>query len=350
MENDLFDFGIEIPNPADMVKEDQKDESPNELEDEVEVDDQEEVEDIEEDDDDSQFTAPTNEDEDDDDESGEATPEHIFYNFLVENKFIDNDEEFDGSPEKLESYMQTIGYQAFNKVAENIGEDGKNLLRFALSLGEDATKERLQEFFSVRAQIPEIDFEDTDEVKAFLKDFYIATNQYDEDDVDDRIEILDKKGKLSEYAEKHYNELLNNVSAYEEQQIQEEQRKQQAKQEIFNSVRSELMSYDWSLEKKKQVADKLNSKEFKRVNSMIQSSPKALIQLADLYTYFDEEKKEFDLSRLVDKRQATKEAQKKLDNIEKNSFSSSLSNIKNISRTKKGKGGVYVPRPILDDE
>lgn len=350
MENDLFDFGIEIPNPADMVKEDQKDDSPNELENEVEdeVDDSI-IDDQEEDDNDDQFTVDTNEGSADA-EPGEATPEHIFYNFLVENKFIDNDEEFDGSPEKLESYMQTIGYQAFNKVAENMGEDGKNLLRFALSLGEDATKERLQEFFSVRANIPEIDFNDYDEVRAFLKDFYIATNQYDEDDVDDRIEILEKKGKLNEYAERHYNELMNNVSAYEEQQIQEEQRKQQAKQEVFNSVRSELMSYDWSLEKKKQVADKLNSKEFKRVNSMIQSSPKALIQLADLYTYFDEEKKEFDLSRLVDKRQATKEAQKKLDNIEKNSFSSSLSNIKNISRTKKGKGGVYVPRPILDDE
>lgn len=344
MEEDLFDIGIEIPNPADMVESSAKEQPANE----PDIDDVEDVveESIEEDEEEEYVPEKIETQEED----GETTPEHVFYNFLVEQKFIDEDEEFDGTPEKLEHYMQNIGYYAFNKVAENLGDDGKNLLKYALALGEDASKEKLQEFFSVRAQVPEVDFDDEDEVKAFLKDYYLATNQYNEDDVDDRIEFLETKGKLSSFAEKHYNELIENINAYEEQQISIEQQKQQAKQELFNSVKTELMSYDWSLEKKKQVADKLNNKEFRRINNMIQQSPKALIQLADLYTYFDEEKQEFDLSNLVQKRQTTSKAQKALDNLEKNSFSSSLSSIKNISRTKKGKGGVYIPIPILDEE
>lgn len=348
MEEDLFDIGIEIPNPADMVESSAKEQSANE----PAIDEVDEVEDILEEsiEEDQEEDYVPEKKEAQEDEEGDTTPERVFYNFLVEQKFIDEDEEFDGTPEKLENYMQNIGYYAFNKVAENLGDDGKNLLKYALALGEDASKERLQEFFSVRAQVPEIDFEDEDEVKAFLKDYYLATKQYSEDDVDDRIEFLETKGKLSSFAEKHYNELIENINAYEEQQISVEQQKQQAKQELFNNVRSELMSYDWSLEKKKQVADKLNNKEFRRINNMIQQSPKALIQLADLYTYFDEEKQEFDLSSLVQKRQATNKAQKALDNLEKNSFSSSLSSIKNISRTKKGKGGVYIPIPILDEE
>lgn len=348
MEEDLFDIGIEIPNPADMVESSAKEQPANE----PDIDDVEEESNL--------IESDTEEDSEEDyvperkeaqqEEDGETTPERVFYNFLVEQQFIDEDEEFDGTPEKLEHYMQNIGYYAFNKVAENLGDDGKNLLKYALSLGEDASKERLQEFFSVRAQVPDVDFDDENEVKAFLKDYYLATKQYNEDDVDDRIEFLEAKGKLSSFAEKHYNELLENINAYEEQQISVEQQKQQAKQELFNNVRSELMSYEWSLEKKKQVADKLNNKEFRRINNMIQQSPKALIQLADLYTYFDEEKQEFDLSNLIQKRQATNKAQKSLDNLEKNSFSSSLSSIKNISRTKKGKGGVYIPIPILDEE
>ena len=350
MEQDLFDIGIEIPNPADMGKSGDQEDTTNELEIDNEVEDLSEdvVDDIEE-----EVEAdyePEKRDSSIDDDDDEVTPEKVFYNFLVEKKFIDEDEDFDGSPEKLETYMENIGYYAFNKVAEGIGEDGKNLLKYALALGEDVSKEKLQEFFSVRAQVPEIDFDDEDEVKAFLKDYYLATNQYGEDDVDDRIEFLETKGKLSSFAEKHYNELLENINAYEEQQISIEQQKQQAKQELFNSVKTELMSYEWSLEKKKQVADKLNNKEFRRINNMIQQSPKALIQLADLYTYFDEEKQEFDLSSLIQKRQATKKAEKSLDNLEKNSFSSSLSSIKNISRTKKGRGGVYIPIPILDEE
>lgn len=353
MEEDLFDIGIDIPNPADMVKEEQKDVASNEQEQEEISDDVEEVEeDIEEEDLDDDIVSAdsssvnTSNDSDDD----EVTPESVFYNFLVENKFIPEDEEFDGSTQKLDEYIKNIGYHAFNNVADSIADDGKNLLKYALALGEDATKDRLQEFFSVRAQIPEVDFDDTNDVKTFLKDYYIATNQYSDEDVDDRIEFLESKGKLSEYAEKHYNDIVEQVDAYEKQQIDQEQQKQQAKQELFNNVRNELMSYDWSIERKKQVADKLSNKEFKRVNSMIQNSPKALIQLADLYTYFDEEKGEFDLSALIDKRANSKTAQKKLDNIEKNSFSSSLSKINNISRTKKGKGGIYVPMPILDEE
>ena len=355
MEEDLFDIGLEIPNPADLSTEEVEDSSETTLVDNEQEPETEEQEDFDDDSETADTVADVSGDNsndiDSDSESSEDdTPESIFYQFLVENKFIDKDDEFDGSQEKLSEYMNNIGYYAFNNVADSLGEDGKNLLKFALSLGEDATKDRLQEFFSVRANIPDVDFEDNDEVVAFLKDYYIATNQYDGEDLDDRIEFLQSKGKLKEYAEKHYDDLLKNVDAYEQQQIQEEQKKQEAKQALFNNVREELMSYDWSIDKKKQVAEKLSNKEFRRVNTMIQNSPKALIQLADLYTYFDEEKGEFDLSNLIDKRTSTRSASKKLDNIEKNSFSSSLSKIKNVSRTKKGKGGVYFPTPILDEE
>ena len=93
------------------------------------------------------------------------------------------------------------------------------------------------------------------------------------------------------------------------------------------NIDTELKNLPWQQDKKQQIVQHLQPAKVEEINAMIQSSPMAVIQLADIYSRFNPETKQFDLSDLELKQESKKNLEMK-DNAKKAKLDSILSKVK----------------------
>lgn len=279
--------------------------------------------------------------EDDPQETTEDSPEEVeaddrvkvLYDILVESNIIPEDEEFQPTVENFESLVSELPEQMFMQAVSTLPDFAQELLQLSLQK-PDITIQDFAEFFDtyyVRPSSIEAPTTD-DEAYEFLKPLIMQTKLFPTEEKATRyLDDLLQDGLLLEKAQEVYNdqqqlvqqERNEQLELVRQQKLQEEQQRVQFYEELYETVQS----LDWDKSRKQAVLENLRPDEAARKNDLISKSPKALAQLADIYSYFDEAKGEFDFSELGIRKVSQKVKSSK-DNIERDKISSHLSKIK----------------------
>lgn len=296
-------------------------------------------------------------DQKDSDKSEEQDPVAVgYYKTLVSKGFLEESEDFKGTFDSLGEFIEKSAVDIASKneavvqqVAESIWlnapDNMKKILEFSF-LKPDASLEELKEFFNDFVTSEEQPFvkevKDTEEAKTYLESFYskIMPGKYAVKAAIEAIE--DEKGEnaLVEEANariKAYNDELKSKTSDKVQSRLESERKakadkEAADREFVNSVYTELKNTNWQDKRKTLLVDYISSGKANQVIKEASTKPKAFTQLANLATYFDPIKGEFDLSSFI-KQYATEDVKKVKDNIIKDNFNSA-----GISKGSPGEG------------
>lgn len=321
MSKSLFDDLIGVNDPVETL-EDQQDSTP--------------VEEIEED------TNTTQESEETDSANqGEVEVDDrvkVLYDILVDSNVIGDIEDFEPTVENFEALVEQLPEHFFMQAVSNLPEPVQVLLEYGMN-NPDLTAEDLGQFFvnylaPSEFQEPETDDEAIDFLKPILRSNKLFTS---EAKVDKYLEDLLDEGTLLDKAKEVYNEYeQNRVAEMQEQMEQAKAVKQQQEEQqrmFYEQLYDTVENLDWDKEKKKEVLNNLHPGEVQRKNSIIMQSPKAIVQLADIYSYFNEATGEFDFSEF-----GIRKLSKKLDSqkqsMQKDKISSHLSNLKSGQNAK----------------
>lgn len=309
---------------------------------EIETDEQVEI-DRSEDIDSSDVQSDEIEDrEDDTDETVESVSEdneeetdgrvEALYELLIENRVIAKQNDFKPTLDNLQGVLENLPEQYFLKAAEELHPDAREIAKALFYLGENATKEEIVKMLDSTDYTPTVNLDDEDSAYNYLESRLKDTKGFkDKAYLTKYLNTLKDEDTLVDAAKQLYNEELQEAeqskqSKLEQLKQQKVQREQQVKQ-FYQSITDELNTLPWQQDKKKQVIEYLQPNNVERINSMIQTSPKAIIQLADIYSRFNVDTKEFDLSDFELKTDSKKNNMMK-DNAKKAKLDSILSKVK----------------------
>lgn len=271
-------------------------------------------------------------------ESEEADDRAIaLFNFLKEEELVDV-EEFSGKPSDLVEILDSLPETLFYKAVQSVHADGQSLLSYALELGQDASYEKLKTFFEQYVE-PEVSLDTEDAAEAYLKQALKGNKLFKtEDKINKYIDDLIEKGELVSTAQELEAEKSAARKAAQEEEIAKTKAaREQARietEKYFESLYETVQSQPWADKRKEAVLDALIPQKVAELNQLIQKSPKAVVQLADIYSRFNPKTGEFDLSDL-ELKSASKKVVEKKEALIKDRAGSILSNI----TTKSGKSG-----------
>lgn len=272
------------------------------------------------------------------------------YNYLNDNELIPEIENFKGSPTQLQEHLNKLPETYLNAAIQATHPDSADLLTYAFQLGDKADRTKLKEFFDQYVNVEEVDINNEDVAYSYLEEKLISKPGFknpaklaaylDSHVEDGTLLDLAKEIKEEEDAVKLANKQKEIDLANANKLAQEE-----AQREFFTNLRTELDTYDWKKEKKEAILKNLEPKEATRKNQLIANSPKALIQLADIYTRFNEKTGEFDLSDLELKAKS-KSVQKELEKLQKDKLTSYLNKSVNRKAVNEKEGFLEQFKPI----
>ena len=252
-----------------------------------------------------------------------------FFTELKDRNYLNEDpnKPFDGTWESLEEHFNNLPQRVLNDVVEQLPELSKDVMRFIAEAGDNITKDELKNFF--KTYFEDLDQEPTtvetiDSAREYLEQVYknqgikptlisVMLDKLEDDD-----SILDEaKAEMEKQSNKtrKVDELITNKSQ-ENNQIKEQQLK------FVQDISNELKSSGWKNERIDKVQNILKGQEFNNTLRDIVANPKALVQLADIITYYSKTNKTFDLTAFQ-KQFDTKGVISLKDKLEKNQFSSS---------------------------
>lgn len=268
-----------------------------------------------------------------DDEVEEDERVKVLYDILVDSNIIAEDEEFQPTVENFESLVSELPEQMFLQAVSTLPDFAQELLQLSLQK-PDISVQDFAEFFENYYLRPSALSQPTtdDEAYEFLKPVIMQTKLFPTEEKATRyLDDLLQDGLLLEKAQEVYNEHMQAIEQERQEQLEQVRlQKQQSEQErvqFYEQLYDTVQSFDWDPSRKEAVLENLRPEEAMRKNDLISRSPKALAQLADIYSYFDESKGEFDFSELGI-RKVSKQLKSTKENIERDKISSHLSKIK----------------------
>lgn len=244
------------------------------------------------------------------------------YKTLIDKGYTSEREGFKGTYEELDEIFEELPEVIFQGVFSTFPEPTQKLLQYAFAKQEGVTWEELTKFVTEYSSPVEtdIDISDPDKQRDFLLKELVAEGM-DKEDALDTIDVWEDKEKLEDVSKKY----LDKRKAKSEKQInqtiaeaeKEKARKKKEAKDFTNNIVSEINSTSWNAKRKNVVLDEIRTGQINEKSKVINTSPKALIQLADFYTYFDPKTGEFNLEAY--KKQGLSSAVKDIKtNIEKN--------------------------------
>lgn len=258
------------------------------------------------------------------------------YDILVDSNIIGDIDDFKPTVDNFQNLVDQLPEHFFMRAVSGLPEHLQVLLEYGLN-NPESSPEDLNEFFvnylaPSEIQEPETDDEAIDFLKPILLQNKLFTS---ESKVDKYLEDLLEEGTLLDKAIEVYNEYESNRNAEMQEQLEQvkiaRQQEQQQQQEYYEQLYDTVDSLDWDKDRKSIVLNNLMPNEVQRKNQLIMQSPKAVVQLADIYSYFNEEKGEFEFDNFGIRKVSNK-LQSQKDKIQKDKISSHLSNIKTGQR------------------
>jgi len=224
-----------------------------------------------------------------------------FYEYLKDNSLIDEIEGFTGSPEQLQEHLNRMPETYLNAAISTLHPDSQALFDYVVALGDKADKNELQKFFDSYLNVEEADLTDESVAYNYLEEKLKTKTEFKNTArLIAYLDSLAEDGTLTELASEIKAEEDSTKDAAKKKEVetlkQAKAAQEEAQVQFFNNIKSELDSYDWKDAKKKEILNNLDPNVATRKNQLIAASPKALIQLADIYARFNEKTGEFDLS------------------------------------------------------
>lgn len=256
----------------------------------------------------------------------------VLYDILVDSNVIGEIEDFEPTVENFEALVEQLPEHFFMQAVSNLPEPVQVLLEYGMN-NPNLTAEDLGEFFSNYIapsgySEPETDDEAIDFLKPILLQNKLFTS---EKKVDKYLEDLLEDDMLLDKAKEVFNEYEQNRLAAMQEQIEQVKyaKEQEAEQQriFYENLYDTVQSLEWDRDKKNEVLNNLQPSEVQRKNAMIMQSPKAVVQLADIYSYFNEETGEFEFENFGI-RKLSKKLDSQKNNMQKDKISSHLSNLK----------------------
>lgn len=269
-------------------------------------------------------TDTTDADDEDSDERAVA-----LFNFLKEEQLVDV-EEFSGKPSELVEILDSLPETLFYRAVQSAHPDAQDLLAYAFELGEKADYNALKNFFE-KWITPEVEVTDDTSAEAYLKQELKNNRLFKtEDKINKYIDDLIEKGELVSTAQELLAEKKGQVEAQRKAEIvKAEEARKQARveaEQFYKTLYDTVQEQPWADSRKNVVLENLIPDKVAAVNQKIMASPKAMIQLADIYSRFNEKTGEFDLSDIALKAEG-KKIQAKKEAIVKDKAGSILANI-----------------------
>ena len=188
-----------------------------------------------------------------------------------------------------------------NAAISTLHPDSQALFDYVVALGDKADKNELRKFFDSYLNVEEADLTDESVAYNYLEEKLKTKTEFKNTArLIAYLDSLAEDGTLTELASEIKAEEDSTKDAAKKKEVetlkQAKAAQEEAQVQFFNNIKSELDSYDWKDAKKKEILNNLDPNVATRKNQLIAASPKALIQLADIYARFNEKTGEFDLS------------------------------------------------------
>lgn len=267
----------------------------------------------------------------------ESSPTRVFYDFVTENGILDEIENFDGSVETLKEHLEQLPFKSFKRAVESLPEFAQQIVNYAFSKEVSSVEEFKQ--FMEEVVIPatnQVVINNVEDARKYLETKYKDMGIYaSEDDLLESLDLLEEKGTLiktaTSLADKdnaaNKQALALKVKAEEEAKLERENKAKEQSLKLSKSIENTFKELNWQPARQQAVLENLQADVVNRKNELIRNSPKAIIQLADIYSYFDETKGEFDFSKLLDVKAQSKQNTAIKERMQKDKFSSAIAGL-----------------------
>lgn len=300
---------------------------------------------------------PSSGDEGGDDTKGDPAAK-AFYEGLVERGVapqLDKEEvTWDDVAGAADYYTKELPNMIQQSIVEQTPDLGKKVIDYILTKGNDLTTEDLETFYNQHlsdVKAGNVEINSIESARGVVKNDLVSKG-FGADEVELMIDVLEDKeadGKALIARAKALNE-LNQKSTKSDQMLVEEKARianaRQAQEELLTNSTTYIQELDWSEQRKTLAHNALVSGEAARVLSLAARAPKALAQLANLSTYFDEKTGEFKFDDFV-KQVSSKEAEDLKSKLQRAASSSSAVSSKGAKEKGPRKRLLDDLRPIL---
>lgn len=236
----------------------------------------------------------------------------------------------------LTHYQENLPQAVANAIISSVSPVGQKFIDYVLTKGNDLTEDALTDFFSKYKTSTSItDFSDLTSARDYLSSKY-KDQGFRQSQIDAMLDALedeevDGKALLTEankFAQKDKSLIDQTLEQEKQAKAQKQEQIRQENEILYSKTLEAIEATDWKKERKEKIKQHLSSSVFNETLSKAFKSPKALMQIVNLSTYFDEKSGEFKFDDFV--RQVTSKSASSLkDAINKDMFSSA-------SRTSKG--------------
>lgn len=252
------------------------------------------------------------------------------FNFLKDEALTDV-AEFSGKPSDLVDILDSLPETLFFRAVEGVHPDAQDLLSYAFQLGPNASAESLKKFFDKFSQTDSVEISSDEDAEVFMRKELSANKLFKtEEKINKYIDDLIEKGELLNTAKELSAERETNKAAARAAEVAKaEEARKQAKVEaekFYKTLYDTVQEQTWTDDRKNIVLSNLIPEKVSQVNSQIMNSPKAMIQLADIYSRFNPKTGEFDFTDLALKADS-KKVQEKKEALAKDKAGSILSGI-----------------------
>lgn len=282
------------------------------------------------------------------DEYGEEVDVQIVrhYNVIKDYLITNDDFKFDGSniEEAYKQDQENRSTVLLQMLIDKLPASYKVVLEKGIENSINLDPETLEKLLDTGKQklLLNFDEDDDDSIKTYLKQELVKDGT-DEDDADDIIEVLDRKGNLLKEANRIKAKRVKEIETKEQETIQETQTRlnkdRESTREFNNQINDILEKSNLKPNKKTTIKNyifgKTSDGESPIIHSLkhIYKDPNSLYILADLISNYDIKSKSWDLSKF-EANIMTKEVNKVKSTIEKKLSGDMAFKAKNNSRNK----------------
>ena len=283
----------------------------------------------------------------------------LFYKELVEQGIASDMQKEGYSWEDvnkvINDYREELPKQVTEAIISSSPELGQSLIDFVFTKGSTLNKDDLKQFMSdylddIETLQKDVSFDTNESAREFLLNTYknqgFRNNQIEAmlDALEDESETA-LKDEAKKYADKQ-KENLKSAQRLNEAKV-ERQSQDTSMQQFALSIQEELKNTGWKSTRINKIRDSLVSGQTNEVLKKASKSAKALVQLANLATYYDENLGTFKFEDFI-KQELSPETKQLKDRITRDMFSTGTTTRGQFSNPNKNRLGELVPTSPLD--
>lgn len=207
------------------------------------------------------------------------------FEYYRDNNFFSvSTDDFDGTPEGLQTLLTTQWQHSQQSLINNAPEFAKPLIELVQLKGQNFTEDELVEALNI-IKPPKMDLSDEAQAESYLRSSY-AKEGMTEEEIEEEIEELKYKDKLTKAAERalKVEQKLNKTSLVDKVEQVKVQQANEMKdaQEFVTKFQQTINELPWQAETKQAIQEEFQTGKFKQKLETIFQSPK---DLADLVAF-----------------------------------------------------------------